>query len=56
MKIRKIDTVSGVSRLIDTDMARESISEMKNGKAAAPLCVVSEMVEAVGETGVDMIT
>ena len=37
-------------------MVRESISKMKNGKAAGLSGVVSEMVKAAGEAGVDMIT
>ena len=36
-------------------MIRESISKMKNGKAAGPSGLVSEMVKALGE-GVDMNT
>ena len=38
------------------DMVRVSISKMKNRKAAGPSTVVSEMIVAVGEAGVDMIT
>ena len=41
---------SGVPRLIDKDMIRDSLSKMKNGKAAAPSGVVPEMAKAVGET------
>ena len=37
-------------------MVRELISKMKNGKAAGPSEVVSEMVKAAGEVKVDMIT
>ena len=32
------------------------VNKMKNGKAAAPYGVVSEMVKTAGEAGVDMIT
>ena len=42
--------------LVDKDMIRESISKMKNWKAAGPSSLVSEMVKAAGEAGVDMIT
>ena len=50
------DTVNSVARLIDKDMVRESISQMKNGKTVRPSIVVSEMVKAVGEAEDDMIT
>ena len=50
------DTVNGVARLIDKDMVKESISQMKNGKTVRPSIVVSEMVKAVGEAVDDMIT
>lgn len=35
---------------------RDSISKMKNGKTIGSLRVLSEMVKATGEGGVDMIT
>ena len=50
------DTVSGIPHLIDKNMITESISKMENGKAAGSSGVVSEMVNAAGEAGVDMIT
>ena len=34
--LSQADTVSGVPHLIDKDMVRESISNMKNGKTAGP--------------------
>ena len=37
-------------------MVRDSISKMKNGKAAGPSGLVPEMVKAAGETGVGKIT
>ena len=37
---------------IDKDMVRESISKIKNGKAAELPGVVSEMVKTAGEVGV----
>ena len=49
------DTVSGITSVIDKEMVRDLISKMKNGKAAGPLGVVSEMVKAAGEEEVDMI-
>ena len=49
------DTFSGVPHLREKDMVRESISKMKNGKAAGPSDVVSEIVKTAGEAGVDMI-
>ena len=39
------DTVSGVLHLVDRDMVRESISKMKNRKAAGPPGVVSNEKE-----------
>ena len=38
-----------------TDMIREPTSMMRNGKAAGPSSLVSEIVKAVGEAAVDMI-
>ena len=37
-------------------MAKKSISKMENKKARGPSDVVSEMIKAAGEVGVDMIT
>ena len=54
--LSKTDVVSGVPRLIDKDMVRKSISKMRNGKAAGPSGVLSEMVKATGKAGVGMIT
>ena len=53
-----IDTAYRYSlpRLTDKDMIRDSISNMKNGKATGPTGAVSEMVKTVGEAEVDMIT
>ena len=48
-------TVSNTSRLIDKNVARESISKMKIEKAAGPACAVSETVKAAGEAVADMI-
>ena len=48
------DTVSSVPCLIDNYMIRVSVSNMKNGKAAGLSGLVSEMVKAAGEAGVDM--
>ena len=53
--LSQADTVSGVPCFRDRDMVRESISELKNRKAAGTLGAVSEMVKAVGEPAVDMI-
>ena len=50
------DKVSEAPSLIDRDLIRESISKMMNGKAAGSSGVESEMVEAAGEAGVDIIT
>ena len=49
------NTASGVPRLLEKDMVRESISKMKNGKIAVPSGVVSDLVKAAGEAGFDMI-
>ena len=54
--LSQADTVINVHHLIEKDMVRESISKMKNGKAAGPLGVVSEMVKVAGEAGAAMIT
>ena len=46
-------TVKGVPCLIDKDVVRESIIEIKNGKSSG---LVLEMVKAAGEAVNDMIT
>ena len=48
--------VSGIPCLIEKAMVHESISKLRNGKAAGPSGVVSEMARTGGEAGVDMIT
>ena len=50
------DIVSCVTDLTNKNMSRECISKTKNGKAAKPKCVVSEMVRAAGEASADMTT
>ena len=37
-------------------MVSESINKINNGKAPEPSGLMSKMVKAAGETGVDMIT
>ena len=54
--LSQADTIKNVRHFIDKDMIRESISKMKNGKAAGPSGLVSEMVKAAGEAGFDRIT
>ena len=39
----------------DKDMVRESVSKIKNGKAAGPTDLVSETVKTKGEAGADII-
>ena len=51
--LSQADTFSGVPHL---NVVRESISKIKNGKAAGPPSVVSEMVKTRGEAEVDIIT
>ena len=48
------DTDNDVPRLIETDVARETISKRKKGKAARLSYAVSEMVKAAGEAGMDI--
>ena len=43
------DTVSSVLHLTDKDMVRGLISKMKNGEAAGPTGVVSEIVKTAVE-------
>ena len=50
------DTVSGVTRLINRGMIRESISKMKNGKAEEMSVVVTEIAKTAEEAGIGMIT
>ena len=54
--LSQADTNSDIPRLTDKDMIRKSISKIKNGKAARPSDVASEMVKAARKAGVDMIT
>ena len=49
------NTVSGVPRLINKDIARKPISKMKNGESAGPLSLVSKMLKTAGDSGVNMI-
>lgn len=48
------DTVGSVTHLIEQDMVCESISKIKNRKAAWASGVVSEIVKAGGKAEVDM--
>ena len=54
--LTQTDSISDVPHLINKYMFRELISKMKNGKAAGPLGVMSEMVKLARETRVDMST
>ena len=54
--LSQADTVGCVHPLLDKDMIRESINKMKNGKATELSSVVLEMVTAVWESSVYMIT
>ena len=51
--LSQADTFSGVPHL---NVVRESISKIKNGKAAGPPSIVSEMVKTRGKAEVDIIT
>ena len=53
--LSQTNTVSSVLHLIDKDMVRGLISKMKNGEAAGPTGVVSEIVKTAVEAWVDMI-
>ena len=41
---------------ITQDMVKKAVQKMKNGKAAGPSGVVSEMIKAAEEEGIEMIT
>ena len=45
-------TVSNLICLTEKDMVKQAINMMKNGKTPEPSSVISEMVNAAGETGV----
>ena len=47
------DIITSIPCSIDKDMIRESISQIKNGKATELSGVVSEMVKTAGEAGVE---
>ena len=54
--LSQVDTNSSVSCSIDKDMVRESSSKMKDVEAAGASVVVSGMVKAAVERGIDRIT
>ena len=54
--LSQANIVRRAPRLINSDMVRESISKMKNGKDAGPSGIVSEMVKEAEEAGADMLT
>ena len=47
------DIITSIPCSIDKDMIRESISKIKNGKAAELSGVVPEMLKTAGEAGVE---
>ena len=51
--LSQADTITSIPCSIDKDTVRESISKIKNGKAAELSGVVSEMVQTAGEAGVE---
>ena len=54
-KIYQKITITSIPYSIDKTMVRESVSKIKNGKAAGLSSVVSEIVKTAGETGAEMI-
>ena len=48
--------MSGLAVRVTKKMVGKAVSKMKNGKAAGPSGVVSEVVKAGGVVGIDMIT
>ena len=48
--------VSGPAVRVTEKMVEKAVSKMKNGKAAGPSGIVSEMVKAAGEVGLHMVT
>ena len=51
--LSQADTITSIPCSIDKDTVRESISKIKNGKAAELSGVVSEMVKNAREAGVE---
>ena len=51
--LSQADTITSIPCSIDKDTVRESISKIKNGKAAELSGVVSEMVQTAGGAGVE---
>ncbi|KAK4310061.1 hypothetical protein Pmani_018347 [Petrolisthes manimaculis] len=49
------EAVAGPAIRIEKEMVRKAVSKMKKGKAAGPSGVVTEMLKASGETGIEMI-
>ena len=50
------DPVISAAILIEKDLVREAVQKMRKRKAAGPSRIAAEMIKAVGEAGVDMIT
>ena len=49
------NTDSNLPHLTDKEMVRESVSKMKNGRAAVTSGIATGIVRPAGEEGVDMI-
>ena len=54
--LSQADSVSDIPLVIDKYMVRESISNMKNEKAAGPSGIMLQIIKAAREAGVDMST
>lgn len=54
--IPETDAASGTHRMIDKDMVRDSIRNIKNGKVAGPEGLLSETIKSECEDGVNTVT
>ena len=55
-KLYKVDPVSGPAEEIEASEVRKAIARSKSDKASGLSAVVSEMLKAVGESGVQWVT
>ena len=51
-----VEPIAGPAIKIERDWVKSAISRMKSGKAAGPSGIVSEMLNASGDAGIDLVT
>ena len=51
-----VEPIAGPAMRIEQDWVKLAINKMKSDKAAGPSGIVSEMLKASGEAGIDLVT